>query len=202
MTEKNIVDYKLFLSLNISDFRVFFYENCNLLKKITTFFPNNPPLKIEVLSNPLFWKFGRRFNPHQKGVVHAIKTIFLLYHSWKMFPIASQILGNNGFVRNKMIKYQRLSCKSNNFKFYEMQWFLHNSFFSDIRCSHCSMHPFYVRTKKNGSVCLFFNSELFWKCSYFVLIGNWYNLILNCGGISVSILLSFCFSMGLSTIKT
>ena len=34
-----------------------------------------------------------------------------------MFPIASQILGNNGFVRNKMIKYQRLSCKSNNFKF-------------------------------------------------------------------------------------
>ena len=87
-----------------------------------------------------------------------------------MFPIASQILGNNGFVRNKMIKYQRLSCKSNNFKFYEMQWFLHNSFFSDIRCSHCSMHPFYVRTKKNGSVCLFFNSDLFSKCSYFLFL--------------------------------
>ena len=30
MTEKNIFAYKLFLSLNISDFNFFLCENCNL----------------------------------------------------------------------------------------------------------------------------------------------------------------------------
>ena len=42
MTEKNIFAYKLFLSLNVSDFNLFLCENCN------------PPLKVEVLSRPPF----------------------------------------------------------------------------------------------------------------------------------------------------
>ena len=33
------------------------------LNFVTPLFPSNPPLKVEVLSNPLFWKFSWRFNP-------------------------------------------------------------------------------------------------------------------------------------------
>ena len=63
MTEKNIFAYKLFLSLNISDFN-FLCENCNSSwKKSPPLFPSYPPLKVEVLSSPpSFWKFGWRFN--------------------------------------------------------------------------------------------------------------------------------------------
>ena len=64
MTEKNIFAYKLFLSLNISDFNLFFVWKLQLpLKKGTSLFPSNPPLKVEILSNFPFWKFGWRFNP-------------------------------------------------------------------------------------------------------------------------------------------
>ena len=44
MTEKNIFVYKLFLSLNISDFSLFsFCKNCNTpLRKVTSSFPANP----------------------------------------------------------------------------------------------------------------------------------------------------------------
>ena len=42
MTEKNIFAYKLFLSLNISDFNLFLCENCNPPEKVTTLFPSNP----------------------------------------------------------------------------------------------------------------------------------------------------------------
>ena len=43
ITGKNIFVYKLFLSLNISDFSLFFCKNCNPLKKITPSFPATPP---------------------------------------------------------------------------------------------------------------------------------------------------------------
>ena len=53
MTEKNF--YKLFLSLDKSDFSFFLCKNCNPPEKGHPLFPNNPPLKLEVLStNPLF----------------------------------------------------------------------------------------------------------------------------------------------------
>ena len=58
MTEKNIFTYKLFLSLNNSDFNLFFCENFNPppplpLKKVTPLFPSNPPVnEVEVLSIP------------------------------------------------------------------------------------------------------------------------------------------------------
>ena len=43
MTEKIIFAYKLFLSLNISDFDLFLCENCNPpLKKVTPLFPSKP----------------------------------------------------------------------------------------------------------------------------------------------------------------
>ena len=43
MTEKNIFAYKLFLSLNISDFNLFLRENCNPhLIKVTPSFPATP----------------------------------------------------------------------------------------------------------------------------------------------------------------
>ena len=31
-------------------------------------FSSNPPLKVEVLSSPPFWKFGKRFNPQAESV--------------------------------------------------------------------------------------------------------------------------------------
>ena len=68
MTEKKFFAYKLFLSLNISDFNLFLCENCNAPSPpATQLFPSNPPLKVEVLSSPPYWKFGWRLNPLQKG---------------------------------------------------------------------------------------------------------------------------------------
>ena len=56
MTEKNILAYKLFLSLNISYFNLFLCENCNPCYKIVTnLFSQQTLSKVEVLSNnPLF----------------------------------------------------------------------------------------------------------------------------------------------------
>ena len=62
VTEKSIFAYKLFLSLNISDFNLFFMWKLQPppptpLKNVTSLFPNNPILKVEVLSShPLFEK--------------------------------------------------------------------------------------------------------------------------------------------------
>ena len=55
MTEKNIFAYKLFLSLNISDFNLLFCENCNpRLKKVTPL-SQQPPSKIRgPFKHPLF----------------------------------------------------------------------------------------------------------------------------------------------------
>ena len=54
MIEKNIFVYQLFLSLNIPDFSLFLRKNCNPPKKDHPFFLTNLPLKIKVLSSPLF----------------------------------------------------------------------------------------------------------------------------------------------------
>ena len=56
MTEKNIFVYKLFLSLNISDF-IFYVKTASPLKKLThLLFPSSPLQKIEILSSPLLLK--------------------------------------------------------------------------------------------------------------------------------------------------
>ena len=71
MTEKNIFAYKLYLSLNISDFNLFF------MWKLEPPWKKSPPLSQQPSSNswglvkppPLFWKFGWRLNPpYIKGV--------------------------------------------------------------------------------------------------------------------------------------
>ena len=59
MTEKNTFAYKPFLSLNISDFNNFYVKTATPLpplKKVTSLFPSNSPLKVEALSSslPLF----------------------------------------------------------------------------------------------------------------------------------------------------
>ena len=47
MTEKNILAYKLFLSLNISYFNLFLCENCNpCYKKVTNLFLRKTALKL------------------------------------------------------------------------------------------------------------------------------------------------------------
>ena len=54
MTEKNIFAYKLLLSLNMSDSDLFFMWKLQPPppEKSHLIFPSNPPLKVEVLSNP------------------------------------------------------------------------------------------------------------------------------------------------------
>ena len=64
MTEKIIFAYKLFLSLNISDFSSIFYvKTATPPEKGYPLFPSNPPLKIEILQALPFQRFGQRLNP-------------------------------------------------------------------------------------------------------------------------------------------
>ena len=78
MTEKNIFAYRLFLSLNISDFNLFFCENCNPSpEKKSPPLSQQPPLKVEVLSSPPFWKYGWRFNPPAERVKEGGCTLFM-----------------------------------------------------------------------------------------------------------------------------
>ena len=60
ITQKIVFAYKLFLSLNISDFNLL-CDHCTLpSEKVTPHFPSNPPLKVEVLSSPPFFKIWFR----------------------------------------------------------------------------------------------------------------------------------------------
>ena len=78
MTEKNIFVYNFFLSLNISDFSGVFCKIATPWKRLAPLF-QQPPLKVEVLSNPPFWKFGRRFNPpSRKAGVHTMIMFTLI----------------------------------------------------------------------------------------------------------------------------
>ena len=65
MTEKYVFVYKLFLSLNISDFSLFFYvKTATSLKKIHPLFPSNPPPKIGILTcHPPFLKIWMEAQP-------------------------------------------------------------------------------------------------------------------------------------------
>ena len=51
MAEENILAYKLYLSLNISDFSLFFMWKLQPPEKSHPLFPSNSPLKAEVLSS-------------------------------------------------------------------------------------------------------------------------------------------------------
>ena len=74
ITKKNIFAYKLFLSLDISDFNLL-CDNCTPplpLKKLTPLILSNHPLKVEVLSNHPFFKFGWRLNALQGWGAHYV----------------------------------------------------------------------------------------------------------------------------------
>ena len=81
MTEKNIFVYTLFLSLNTSDFSLFFCKIATPLKKVTPSFPATFLSKLRSCQTPLFWKFGRRFNPPpaERGVGVGVHTIICEY---------------------------------------------------------------------------------------------------------------------------
>ena len=73
VTKKNIFAYKLFLSLNISDFNSFFMWKFQPppLKNVTSLFPSMPPLKVEVLSIHPFLKIWLEVqppSPSRKGI--------------------------------------------------------------------------------------------------------------------------------------
>ena len=53
MTVKNIFVYKLFLLLNILDFRLFLCKNCNPPEKVHPLFPNNTFSKSRPCQAPL-----------------------------------------------------------------------------------------------------------------------------------------------------
>ena len=55
MTWKNIFAYQLFLSLNIADFSLLFYVKIASSKRSPPL-STQPPLKINILSKPLFMK--------------------------------------------------------------------------------------------------------------------------------------------------
>ena len=75
MTEKNISAYKLFWSLNISDFNSFLHVKIAIPpQKSHPLFPISPPLTVEVLpSPPTFLKISLKAHPclrYRKGDAH------------------------------------------------------------------------------------------------------------------------------------
>ena len=64
MTEKNIFAYKLFLSLNISDFNLFLMWKLQTPPwKTSPPLSSDPPLEVEVLSSPSFLKIWLEAQP-------------------------------------------------------------------------------------------------------------------------------------------
>ena len=77
MTEKNISVYKLFLSLNISDFSCFFFQIATPLEKVTLFFPATPISKLRSCQASPFWKFGRS-TPYARVLLQGLFEEFEL----------------------------------------------------------------------------------------------------------------------------
>ena len=70
MTEKNIFFINFFCCYIFQILVYFLCKNCRPPEKSHPFFPSNPPLKIEILSSPLFKNLVRGSTPlQQKGVV-------------------------------------------------------------------------------------------------------------------------------------
>ena len=78
MTEKNIFAHKLFLSLNISDFDLFFMWKLQLpLEKVTPPISQQLPLKVEFLSSPPILKLWLEAQPPcRRGGAHYECMVF------------------------------------------------------------------------------------------------------------------------------
>ena len=75
MMKKKICACKRFLSLTISDFNLFLWENCNPPEKVTPSFPATPHLKAEVKpSPPPFFEnlVGGSTSQQKKGGLHTM----------------------------------------------------------------------------------------------------------------------------------
>ena len=83
MTEKNIFAYKLFLTLNISDFSLFFmWQLQPLPEKSHPPLSQQPPLKVEALSSsPPFLKIWLEAHPpppaERGGGAHYVHLVYL-----------------------------------------------------------------------------------------------------------------------------
>ena len=92
MTEKNIFVYKLFLTLNISDFILFFCRIATLPGKCySPFFQQSPSQSWSPLKPPPFWKFRGRFKPpsRRSGCAHFGCTL------WSHLLFCAQLKGGS-----------------------------------------------------------------------------------------------------------
>ena len=119
MTKKNSLPYELFLSLNMSDFNLFFtwklQQPSPFPEKSYALFSCNPPLKAEILSSPPppFWKFGwRQFNspfPHKKTNQEKPRlnweTRFISDTSWDL----TEIFSNQYFMKLTLLNLSKIS---------------------------------------------------------------------------------------------
>ena len=89
MTEKNIFAYKLFLSLNISDFNLFFMWQLQPPEKSYPLFPSNPLWKLRSCQVPPFWKFGGStpLPAERGGGAHYDITVKLIGNLWDNWNI-------------------------------------------------------------------------------------------------------------------
>ena len=67
MTQKNIFVYKLFLSLNFSNFTYFLYKNSNPWKNLPPSFPETPFKNWDPVKPQLFENLVGGLTPQQKG---------------------------------------------------------------------------------------------------------------------------------------
>ena len=74
------------MSLNVSDFSLLFLKNCNPPEKNYPLFSSDPLSKWSCLA-PSFWKFGRSFNPQQKGGRGAHCIFQEQYTIWSRFLV-------------------------------------------------------------------------------------------------------------------
>ena len=95
MTEKIF----LFIFFCHQIFLTSFYFFCKIatspLKKLSPLFQQPPPLKLEGLSSPPFWKFGRRLTPplpSRKGGAHYEVVTPMLFKVLSYFCVWKQII--------------------------------------------------------------------------------------------------------------
>ena len=142
MTEKNIFVYNLFLSLNISDFILFFCKNCiPLWTKLTLFFPATPLSKLRSCQAPLF-KIWYEVQPlpssRKEGRVHTMVG-FSLTWGYSLYIITRFLLllfvlykcklwnyickASHGLITVKCSESKKLILPNNNQSHYFRQFF-------------------------------------------------------------------------------
>ena len=97
ITKENIFAYKLFLSLNISDFNLFFMWKLQPPWKKSPPLSQQPPLKVEVLSSPPLFKIWLEAQPLPPHLAERGCTLCNFDWDWQ----------NETWVMNKVITYSK-----------------------------------------------------------------------------------------------